>query len=380
MPLTVLQVIPNLGAGGSEQACIDIAAALKARGDKALVVSAGGQRVSEIIQSGGKHYVHNVASKNPLAILVNAIWLARFMRAHKVDIIHVRSRAPAWSGWIAGRLAKRSFVTTFHAAYKYSNPLKKFYNRVMTRSDRIIAISNFIADHIKNSYGISANKVRVIYRGIDLNKFAPDSINENRKDSIRRSWSVSPDQRLLLLPARLSAIKGQDLLIQAVALLPPEFYNVTAVILGDDQGRTEYRRKLQGVIHSLKLANRIKLVDHCNDMPAAYAVAELVVVPSSVPEGFGRVPVEAMAMGIPVIASNLGATQETVIEGETGWLLPPESPKLWAAAIVKALNLTTKQKDRMKECAVKRAHALFDRSQMIDRTLAVYDELVGKGV
>lgn len=377
MPITILQIIPNLGAGGAEQACVDIAAALKNRGDKALVVSAGGNRVAEVRMVGGEHFVRAVDSKNPLVIINNAIWLAEFIRNHKVDIVHVRSRAPAWSAWIASRMASRPFVSTFHAAYKFSNPLKKFYNRVMTRPNRIIAISQFIADHIRDTYDIDAKKIRIVHRGINLEKFSPDHVDETHRALLRNAWAIEKNQRVILLPARLSPIKGHGFLIKAMGLLPSDLLqNVVLVIVGDDQGRAGYRHELNKLIKDNGLQNNVKLVDHCDDMPAAYSLADLVVVPSQVPEGFGRVPVEAMAMGIPVIASLLGATQETILNGNTGWLLPSNDHKLWAETICKALLLSQSQRDQMSNLAVERAHKLYDHKKMVADTLAVYDELM----
>lgn len=379
MTLTVLQVIPNLGAGGAEQACVDIVKGLVERGNRALVVSAGGTRVAEVERAGGKHTLYNVRSKNPAKIFKNALWLARFIREEKVDIVHVRSRAPAWSVWLAVQFVPCRFVATFHAAYKFSNPLKKYYNRIMTRADRIIAISDFIAAHIRNAYGIENAKIRTIPRGIDLEHFVLEHATEDHRDTLRQAWHISPDERIVLVPARLSPIKGQDLVIKAMALLHPHGEKFVAVIVGDDQGRQGYRQELEDLIRSEQVQDRVRLVPHCTDMPAAYSLASAVAVPSRVPEGFGRVPVEAMAMGVPVIASSLGATRETMIEGENGWLLPPEDPCAWAEAIQKALSLPAESRADMARSSIQRARMNFDRRQMIAKTLAVYDELMGRG-
>ncbi|NTU77366.1 MAG: glycosyltransferase family 4 protein [Alphaproteobacteria bacterium] len=378
MPLTVLQIIPNLDAGGGEQACVDMVAGLKARGDRAIVVSGGGRRVSELARNGGEHVLRSAHSKNPFVILANAFWLARFIRMQKVDIVHARSRAPAWSAWIASRMTSRPFVTTFNAVYKISNPLKKFYNRVMTRGDKVIVISKFVADHVREIYGISDERLRVLYRGIHLENFAPDQVTEARRAVLRKAWQVEEGARIILLPARLSPIKGHILFIKAMALLPKELSSVVGVMIGDDQGREDYRRELEELIRDKNLKDRVRLVDHCSDMPAAYSLADLVAMPSLVPEGFGRVPVEAMAMGVPVVASALGATVETVLEGETGWLLPPEDPKAWAETIARGLSLSKDQRTRMAAVARARALSLFDVSRMIKETLALYDEMVGK--
>jgi lipid-A-disaccharide synthase len=377
---TVLQVIPNLGAGGAEQSCIDIVAGLKEHDGLPLVVSAGGPRAPEVERLGGRHYTHRVNSKNPFVILKNALWLARFIREKRVDIVHARSRAPAWSAWLAARMTGRPFVTTFHAAYKFSSAPKKFYNRVMTRGVRVIAISQFIADHIVSSYGINPDKIRVIPRGIELDRFAPQLVTEARRSELRREWVVPEKQKIVLMPARISPIKGHRLLIEAMALLPLDVEDVVAVVIGDAQGREGYRRELEGRIRSNGLLNNVKLVGHCSDMPAAYSLASIVIVPAAVPEGFGRVPVEAMAMGVPVIVSDLGAPRETVLEGETGWLLPPSNPQAWADAIVHALTMTPEARARMAKAGMERARTLYSRDSMIRATMAVYDEVLGKGV
>jgi glycosyltransferase involved in cell wall biosynthesis len=376
MTLTILQIIPNLGAGGAEQAVVDMTAGLVARGDRALVVSSGGSRVEEVIRAGGKHYVFYAASKNPWQIIANAKLLARLIRDERVDIVHARSRAPAWSAWLACRMTGCRFVTTFHAAYKFSSAVKKFYNRVMTRSDRIIAISQFIADHIAANYGGTRDKIRVIYRGIDSEKFTPDNIGEERRVALREAWGVKPDEKIILLPARLSAIKGQSLLIEAMALPPLRDKAVTAVIIGDDQGRVRYRLQLEDLIAAKGQDRRVRLVPHCRDMPAAYSLASVVAMPSLVPEGFGRVPVEAMAMGVPVVASNLGATRETIIEGVTGWLLPPKDAALWAQTIAKALDLPEGKRHQMAIAARHDVQTRFTRDKMVADTLAVYDEVI----
>jgi glycosyltransferase involved in cell wall biosynthesis len=373
----VLQVIPNLGAGGAEQSCIDIVTGLKERGYLPLVVSAGGARAPEVERLGGRHYTHRVNSKNPLIILNNAFWLARFIREKRVDIVHARSRAPAWSAWLAARMAKCPFVTTFHAAYKFSSALKRCYNRIMTRGGRVIAISQFIADHIAQSYRINPEKIRVIPRGIELDRFAPEHVTEDCRDELRREWNVSEKQKIVLMPARISPIKGHRLLIEAMALLPLDMADVIAVVIGDAQGREGYLRELEGRIRSNGLQNNVRLVGHCTDMPAAYSLASAVAVPAMVPEGFGRVPVEAMAMGVPVIASDLGAPRETVLDGVTGWLLPPSNPQAWADAIVRALTMMPEERLRMTRAGMDRARARYSRDKMIRDTLAVYDEVLG---
>ncbi|HEU0118332.1 MAG TPA: glycosyltransferase family 4 protein [Alphaproteobacteria bacterium] len=373
---TVLQIIPSLGAGGAEQACVDIAAALKQAGHTPVVISSGGVRVDEVIKAGGRHVLKNVDTKNPAKMIANAFWLANFIRENKIDIVHARSRAPAWSSYWAAGMTKRPFVTTNHAAYKFSNRYKKFYNSVMVKADRIIAISDFIASHIRNNYYMEAANIRIIPRGIDFERFNPANVSAERQDRVRRAFGLQGhDNRLILLPSRLSPIKGQNVLIEAMAQLPSQLDDTIAIILGDDQGRLGYRQELEALIDKHQLRNRVHLVDHCNDMPTAYSLASLVVAPSLVPEGFGRVPVEAMAMGVPVIATELGGYTETIMPGVNGWLVTPGDVKQLADSITKALSQSPEERMASAQVVLQHARTRYDKQKMVADTLAVYDEL-----
>jgi glycosyltransferase involved in cell wall biosynthesis len=308
-------------------------------------------------------------------ILANAFWLAQLIRQRKVKIIHARSRAPAWSAFLASRMVPCRFVTTFHAAYKYSNPIKKFYNRVMAKADLMIAISDFIAGYIRKGYGVEAGKIRIIPRGIDFDLFAPDKVAEGRLTSLRQAWGIDAVQTLILLPSRLSPIKGQAILIKAMVTLMPDFKNVTAILLGDDQGRVGYHRELQAMIEAHNLQKHVRIVPHCSDMPAAYRLASLVIAPSLVPEGFGRVPVEAMAMGVPVIATALGGHMETIRPGATGWLVPPGDPWQLKNVMLMALSQPAEQRTAMTEAAMADVRRRYNKRKMVADTLAVYAEL-----
>ncbi|MDD3288795.1 MAG: glycosyltransferase family 4 protein [Alphaproteobacteria bacterium] len=376
MKLTVLQIIPNLGGGGAEQTCAEIVSGLKARGQRGIVISAGGVRADDVVRAGGEHYEYPVASKNPIIIISNAFRLARFISSNEVDIVHARSRAPAWSAWMASRMTKRKFVTTFHAAYKFSNPIKKFYNRVMSRGDRVIAISEFMAKHIRDSYGIGEDKIRTIYRGIDLDSYSPLSVTESSRAALRSAWSVGAADRIVLLPGRISPIKGHRAVIKAMVDVAKKCPDAVLVMVGDDQGRVKYRRELDELVRASGLGDKVRIVPHCADMPAAYALSSVVVMSSVVPEGFGRVPVEAMAMGAPVVASDLGATCETVKDGVTGWLVPFDDVGAWANAITNALNMDAALRAQMSIAAIRHVHGKFSKTNMIRDTLAVYDELI----
>jgi len=372
---TVLQIIPHLGAGGAEQACVDVTIGLKSAGHRALIMTSGGARLPEIRQAGGEIILRPVHRKNPWMIFINMLWMIYFIQHYKVDIVHVRSRAPAWSAWGAARLTRRSFVTTQHAAYKFSNPLKKLYNSVMAKGDRVIAISEFLARHITRTYTMDPSALRTIPRGIDLVRFSPENVDEKRRAMLCLDWKLELGKPLILVPSRISPIKGQALFLEAMAMLGPEFKQVHAIILGDDQGRHAYREELQSIIDKRELHDRVQLVHHCQDMPAAYSLASLVVAPSLVPEGFGRVPVEAMAMGVPVIASKLGGFTETIQHNETGWLVEPHDPEALAQAIMQALSLSDEQLEHLVLKARQQARARYDKWQMVAATLAVYEEV-----
>lgn len=374
---TVLQIIPALGTGGAEQACADIAQALVAQGHAAFVVSSGGRRVEDIERAGVKHTTRNVATKNPLRIIANAFWLASFVKKNGVHIIHARSRAPAWSAWIASRMAHCHYVTTFHAAYKFSSPVKKFYNRVMARADMIIAISPFIEKHIAKNYGVPVSRICLVNRGVDLSGLDASLVTKERQQKLVREWQIERDRPVILLPARLSPIKNHALMIEAMAVLKRQKKELPLLcFVGDDQGRVEYSDELRKHIHREGLDKNIKLVGACSEMAVALSLASLVVMPSKIPEGFGRVPVEAMAMGVPVLASDLGATQDTVIEGKTGWLLPPKDPVLWAHNIEKALGLSDSERKKMAKTARAHVETHFSSVAMIQKTVAVYETLM----
>lgn len=373
---TVVQIIPAMGTGGAEQACADVACALVAKGRRALVVSSGGWRVPLLERQGVEHVLFPVHTKNPARILGHAFWLARLLREKSADLVHVRSRAPAWSAWLACRMTHTPFVTTFHAAYAFSSAPKKIYNSVMARGDRVIAISAFIARHVRETYGVGEERLRVIDRGIDVCAFDPLRVEESRKEALRKVWQLESEDVVALLPARLSPIKGHDVLISALQEMKKRGEKIPlAVIVGDDQGRVGYVASLRESIAAAGLCSRVRFVGACQDMPAAYALADVVLAPSRVPEGFGRVPVEAMAAGVPVIASALGASLDTVVDGETGWLLPPENTAAWAEKMGLALSLSQERRALFAQKGRVRAAERYDFRVMVEKTLDVYEDL-----
>ncbi len=383
--LTVLQVIPSLDTGGAERSAIDVAVALGRRGDRALVASEGGRLEAELASAGGTLVRMPVESKNPVTMALNARRLARLIRSESVDIVHARSRAPAWSARLACRSTDVPFVTTYHGIYAEKGRAKRLYNSVMAAGDVVIANSEYTARLIRERYATPAERIVVIPRGIDLAAFDPDAIDENRRAALRQAWSIAPSERIVLQLARLTGWKGQRVLIEALALPPlAGRADLVAILAGDAQGRDAYRRELEALADARALSGRVRIVGHCDDAPAAFALADVAVVASTEAEAFGRTAIEAAAMGVPVAAAALGATEETVLappraaEAErTGWLVPPGEAAALMHAIDAALSLPGDARRSLAARARRHAGG-FSTEAMQRRTLAVYDSLVAE--
>ncbi|WP_162937566.1 glycosyltransferase family 4 protein [Indioceanicola profundi] len=373
---TILQVIPTLVTGGAERGCVDIAAAIQRAGGRALVVSAGGPMARELERSGARHITMPVDSKNPLTLRRNARRLAALIREERVELIHARSRAPAWSCHWAAEETRIPFVTTFHAPYNFKGRWKKLYNSVMAKGDRVIAVSAFVAEHVAANYGVGPDRLRLIHRGVDVQYLSPEYVSQSRIAKLVADWRLPEDCRFILLPGRLTRWKGQGVLIEAMAKLGRT--DVVALLAGDDQGRADYRRELEQKVQALGLEGRVRVVGHCADMPAAYMLAEAVVSASTEPEAFGRVIAEAQAMGRPVIVSDLGAVKETVKDGETGLVVPPGDPDSLAQAIAAVLDLDPSQRQTVGLDGMAHVRQHFTKDRMCRDTLAVYAELLGK--
>ena len=370
----VMQIIPELGPGGAEQGCIDIAAELVAGGAQAIVVSNGGARVHELARIGAVHIDMPVHSKHPFVMWQNVRRLRQIINRYNVNIVHARSRAPAWSAWRACRNSQARFMTTCHAPYNIENNTKRFYNSSIARGERVIAISNYVADYLRNNYSIEASRIRVIHRGIQLEKFHPTTVTPERMITLSRQWRIPDGANIIMLPGRLTRWKGHHVLIEALEKMQRR--DLFCVIIGADQGRTEYRKELEDTIQQKGLGGQVRMVNHCNDMPAAYMLATVVVSASTDPEGFGRIPVEAQAMGRPVIATDHGGAQETILRGQTGWLIEPGNSQLLAEAIEEALSLTPHQRAVLATRAMAHIATNFTREQMADKTMDVYAELL----
>ena len=372
---TVLQVLPALNAGGGvERGTVEIASAIVEAGGRALVASVGGAMVHELGRVGAEHFTLPLASKNPAVIHANVKHLAGLITDQGADIVHARSRAPAWSAYFAARRTGTHFVTTFHGTYGSGNWVKRRYNSVMTRGERVIAISHFIAGHVRRVYGVPAAAIRVIHRGVDLERFDPKKVNAERVVALAGKWRLPDGMPVVMLPGRLTRWKGQVVFIRAIAALPRR--DIRCLLVGSDQGRSAYRRELEDLIHEWDLDEIVRIVDHCDDMPAAYMLTDLVVSASTDPEAFGRVVAEAQALGRPVIATDHGGARETVKVGETGWLTPPGDAGALSEAIGRVLALTDPARKILAAKAIDNIRRNFTRHGMCARTLDVYNEVI----
>ncbi|MBA5775851.1 glycosyltransferase family 4 protein [Stappia sp. F7233] len=383
---TILQIIPELETGGAERTTVDIARALVQRGDRAIVLSEGGRLVGELKEVGADHIVFPAAAKAPWTILANAWRIARLIRREGVDIIHARSRAPAWSALIAARLTRIPFVTTYHGIYNQKSRLKALYNSVMARGDRVIANSHYTARLIRERHPFVADRINVIHRGSDLAAYDKGSINEERADCLRKAWGLASDTPVILNVARLTPWKGQRILIDALVQLKSAGNDQwTAVLAGSHQGREDYRADLEERIRTSGLFGKVRLVGHCDDVAAALALASVAVVASIEPEAFGRAAVEAQAAGVPVIVTDLGAAPETVLcppdvpeDQRTGWRVPPGDAAALARTLGFVLGLGGTGRQLLAESARSHVHAHFSVEAMCTATLNVYDRLPGR--
>ena len=370
----VLQVVPELSIGGAERATIDMARAVIEAGGRAIVAAENGELAPNLLRTKADLVTLPVASKNPLTVRRNARRLARLIRSENVDLIHARSRAPAWSAYRAAQLTGCPFVTTFHAPYNFSGRLKKHYNSVMTKGDRIIAISDFIGRHVADNYGVGDDRLRVVPRGVDIVDFDPAAVSPDRVANLATRWNLPDGKPVVMLPGRLARWKGHMVLVDAMEMLAGQ--DVLCLMVGVGSGRDGLYRELEQTIKDKGLETTVVLIDVCTDMPAAYRLADVVVSASIEPEGFGRVAVEGQAMGVPVVATGHGAALETVDQGVTGWLVTPGDPQAMADAIGSALAMSPESRAQLSALARARVAEKFTKARMCDATLAVYRELI----
>jgi len=371
----VLQVLPALVTGGVERGTIDVAGALIEAGWTALVASSGGPMVRELDRLGAKHIQLPLHSKNPLVMRANVARLEAIIRQYGVDVIHARSRAPAWSAHAAAKKTGAHFLTTFHGTYNVGLlGLKNAYNAIMTKGERVIAISHFIADHMQAVYRTNPAKIRIVHRGVDLSRFDPARVSQERIIQLAQRWRLPDGYPVIMLPGRLTRWKGQTVLIEALAMLGRR--DVRCLLVGSDQGRDAFTDELKSLVARRGLTDIVHIVGECNDMPAAYMLTDVVVSASTDPEAFGRVIVEGQAMGRPVVATNNGAARENVLDGRTGTLVPPDNPAALASALASALAFGSEERETRAAMAIQFVRDNFTRELMCARTLGVYSELI----
>jgi glycosyltransferase involved in cell wall biosynthesis len=373
----VLQVLPALDGGGVERGTVEITAAIATAGGRPLVASAGGRMAPSVERAGGRNIALGLHTKNPWRIWRNAAELQAVIRREHVDIVHARSRAPAWSAWLAARRAGVHFVTTYHAPYGEDFVGKRRYNAVMARGEIVIAISHFVAGLITARHGVDGARIRVIPRGVDPSVFDPDSVGTDRMVRLARAWRLPDGHPTIVLPGRLTRWKGQAVLIAALARMQNR--EACVVLVGSDQGRHRYAAELVALAERLGVASRVRLVGHCDDVPAVLKLSDVVVNASTAPEGFGRVVIEAQAMARPVIATDHGGAVETVEHGVTGWRVPPNDPATLAAALDHVLAMPQAERAALGAAARASVQAHYTVRAMQEATIGVYREVLARG-
>jgi glycosyltransferase involved in cell wall biosynthesis len=379
--IKVLQVIPKLGFGGAETGCYDLAHYLAEQNCRSFLITSGGQLLKYVRRDKVKVIRLPVQSKNPIIIFFNSVIIFFILLIYNIDIVHARSRAPAWSCLWACFFSRKKFVTTFHGTYNFSGKFKHFYNSVMLRSKLIIGGSNFIFNHINENYKKYLNpkrKLMVIFRGINLEYFNAKNISEKETSILASSWKIDKKNFIILLPGRLTKWKGQEMFIESLNLLTEEHNkeDFHAIILGSNQGRGVYSKKLLLLVERYRLKKKITFIENCKEMPLAYKLSDLVVSSSIEPEAFGRVAVEAQAMNRPIVASNIGGSRETVLNGKSGLLYKYDNPKELAKAISKIMKMDKKSLSLIGEQGRKNVEKKFNVDQMCQTTFTEYKKLL----
>ena len=379
--LKVLQVIPKLGYGGAETGCYDIAHYLNENDCKSYIITSGGELIKFINKKKVKLIRLPVQSKNPIIMLFNAIIISLIILFCNINIVHARSRAPAWSCLVATKITGRKFVTTFHGTYNFNSNIKKFYNSVMVRSNLIIAGSNFIFSHINENYSNYLNtkkKFLVIFRGINTDYFDPSTTLEKDEDNLFKSWELKVGKKIILFPGRLTSWKGQEMFLDSINKVNIQLGHdaFIAVILGSDQGRELYKKKLLRLVEQYRLTNQVKFIEHCKNMPVAYKISNFVVSASIEPESFGRISVEAQSMQKPILASNIGGSKETIIDNKTGILFESGNSDEMSKKIIELLNLDESTLNQMGIEGRKNVINKFNVEKMCFSTYSEYKKLI----
>ena len=379
--LKVLQVIPKLGYGGAETGCFDIAHYLFENNCSSFLITNGGPLTKFINKKKVKYIRLPVNSKNPIIMLLNTILISVIVFFYNIDIIHARSRAPAWSCFLASKITRKKFVTTFHGTYNFKSKIKKFYNSIMLRSDLVIAGSNFIFSHIKENYKeylSNSKKFLVIFRGINIDYFDASTTFTEDEDKLFKSWNLEVEKKTILLPGRITEWKGHEMFIEAMNKINIQLGHKSfkAVILGSDQGRDLYKKKLIRLVEQYRMNDQIKFVDHCENMPLAYKISDLIVSTSIEPEAFGRIAVEAQSMEKPIIASNLGGSKETIVNNKTGILFDAGDSDDLSKKIIEFFNFDKSTIEQMGKEGRKNVSAKFNVEKMCFSTYSEYKKLI----
>tara|TARA_A100001035_G_scaffold264966_1_gene246711 strand:- start:203 stop:1360 length:1158 start_codon:yes stop_codon:yes gene_type:complete len=381
--INVLQVIPRLGYGGAETGCYDIAHYLTEQNCGSYIATSGGELLKFVKKNKVGIFKIPVHSKNPIIIFLNIFLLSFIILLKRIDIVHARSRAPAWACYFACIITNRIFVTTFHGTYNFKNKFKKFYNSIMLKSKLCIAGSNFIFDHINenyNEYLSKKKKLRVIFRGINIDYFSQKNISILKLEKLKKEWNLEPNIFTILMPGRLTYWKGQEKFIEALNILLEDYnvINFQAILLGSDQGRKVYSKKLHSLVERYSLTKKIKFISHCKEMPLAYSLADVVVSASIEPEAFGRVAVESQSMGKPIIASNIGGSKETILNKKTGFLYKHDDPRELAKNLNTVIQLSQEELKLIGNEGRKNVSRKFDVELMCDSNLREYKKLFKK--
>ena len=379
--INVLQVIPKLGYGGAEIGCYDLAHYLAEKNCSSYIATSGGELLKFVKKNKVGIFKIPVHSKNPILIIFNSIILSFLIILKKINIVHARSRAPAWSCYFACLLTNTVFVTTFHGTYNYKSKLKKFYNSVMLRSKLTIAGSNFIFGHINENYNEYLNKkkkLRVIFRGINIDYYNQKNISILKQEKLKKEWGLEPNKFNILMPGRLTYWKGQEKFIEALNILVEDYNlsNFQAILLGSDQGRKVYAKKLYSLVERYSLTKKVKFINHCKEMPLAYSISDVVVSASIEPEAFGRVAVESQSMCKPIVASNIGGSKETILNKKSGFLYKHDDPRELAKYINTVIQLSQEELKFMGNEGRKNITKKFDVEVMCDSNLREYKKLL----
>jgi len=372
----ILQIIPSLESGGVERGTIDIAKSLKNQNFVPIVISNGGVLTYDLKEAKINHIELDVKSKNPLTIFLNIKKIKKIIDEYKVDLVHVRSRAPMWSAYYACKEKNIKLVSTIHGTYsldffiwKNFSP-KKFYNAIMFKANSIVVVSNYIKNYLLRNYqGNFADQVEVIQRGVDLQYFNRDKVSKNRVIDLIKKWNLPEDKKMILMPARFTSWKGHEFLIEALSKVKNDFF---CVMVGSDHGHKNYRKKIEQKIIKENLAGKIRIVGACRDMPATYQLAHFVVAPSVRPEAFGRIAIEAQASSKIIVATKIGGALETIIDEQTGFLVEPLETQALADLIDRILLMSKEETEKFGVAGRKNVEENFSNDLMCQKTIEVY--------